>query len=56
MTVVAPDKPGLLASVTGVLCLHGLDLRSADVAGEDGVALEVFVVQPATEGGPTGRG
>ncbi len=47
VTVVAPDKPGLLASVTGVLCLHGLDLRSADVASEDGVALEVFVVDPA---------
>ena len=47
VTVVAPDKPGLLASVTGVLCLHGLDLRSADVAGEEGVALEVFVVEPA---------
>jgi [protein-PII] uridylyltransferase len=46
VTVVAPDKPGLLASVTGVLSLHGLDLRSADVAGEDGVALEVFTVQP----------
>jgi [protein-PII] uridylyltransferase len=47
VTVVAPDKPGLLSSVTGVLCLHGLDLRSADVAGEDGVALEVFAVEPA---------
>lgn len=47
VTVVAPDKPGLLASVTGVLCLQGLDLRSADVASEDGVALEVFVVYPA---------
>ncbi len=47
VTVVAPDRPGLLASVTGVLCLHGLDLRSADVASEDGVALEVFVVDPA---------
>jgi [protein-PII] uridylyltransferase len=46
VTVVAPDKPGLLASVTGVMSLHGLDLRSADVAGEDGVALEVFTVQP----------
>ncbi len=47
VTVVAPDRPGLLASVTGVLCLHGLDVRSADVASEDGVALEVFVVDPA---------
>jgi [protein-PII] uridylyltransferase len=47
VTVVAPDKPGLLASVTGVFCIHGLDVRSADVASEDGVALEVFVVDPA---------
>jgi [protein-PII] uridylyltransferase len=47
VTVVAPDKPGLLASVSGVLSLYGLDLRSADVAAEDGVALEVFTVQPA---------
>jgi [protein-PII] uridylyltransferase len=46
VTIVAPDRPGLLASVTGVLSLHGLDVRSADVAGEDGVALEVFTVQP----------
>jgi [protein-PII] uridylyltransferase len=46
VTIVAPDKPGLLAAVTGVLSLHGLDVRSADVAGEDGVALEVFAVQP----------
>jgi [protein-PII] uridylyltransferase len=47
VTVVARDRPGLLASVSGVLCLHDLDLRSADIAGEDGVALEVFVVEPA---------
>ena len=47
VTVVAPDEPGLLATVTGVLCLHGLNVRSADVAGEEGVALEVFVVDPA---------
>jgi [protein-PII] uridylyltransferase len=47
VTVVARDRAGLLASVTGVLCLYDLDLRSADIAGEDGVALEVFVVEPA---------
>jgi [protein-PII] uridylyltransferase len=47
VTVVARDHPGLLASVTGVLCLHDLDLRSADIAGEDDVALEVFTVEPA---------
>ena len=47
LTVLAPDNPGLLASVTGVLSLHGLDIRSADVAVEDRVALDVFVVEPA---------
>ncbi|MFZ0667212.1 MAG: [protein-PII] uridylyltransferase, partial [Acidimicrobiales bacterium] len=46
VTVVAKDRPGLLASVTGVLCLHGLDLRSADVTASDDVALETFVVEP----------
>ena len=41
----APDRPGLLASVAGVLALHGLDVRSADVGGEGGVATEVFTVE-----------
>ncbi|HEX4081342.1 MAG TPA: HD domain-containing protein, partial [Acidimicrobiales bacterium] len=31
VVVAAPDRPGLLASVAGVLALHGLDVRSADV-------------------------
>jgi [protein-PII] uridylyltransferase len=47
VTVVAPDRSGLLAEVTGVLALHGLNVRSAAVAGEDGVAVEVFTVEPA---------
>jgi [protein-PII] uridylyltransferase len=47
VTVVAPDRPGLLAEVTGVLALHGLNVRSANVAGEDGVAVEIFTVKPA---------
>ena len=47
VTVVAPDRPGLLAEVTGVLALHGLNVRSAVVAGEDGVAIELFVTEPA---------
>ena len=47
VTVVAADRPGLLATVTGVLALRGLDVRSADIAGEDGFAVEVFVVEPA---------
>ena len=39
VTVVAPDRSGLLAEVTGVLALHGLDVRSAVVAGEDGIGV-----------------
>ena len=40
-------RPGLLAEVTGVLALHGLNVRTANVAGEDGVAVEIFTVEPA---------
>ncbi len=47
LTVVARDRPGLLAAVTGVLALRGLDVRSADVAGEGEFAVEIFVVEPS---------
>lgn len=51
VTVIAPDRPGLLANVAGVLSLHGLDVSSADVISLDSVgpepmALEVFTVHP----------
>jgi [protein-PII] uridylyltransferase len=46
VTVVARDRPGLLAAVTGVLALQGLDVRSADAAGERGFAVDVFTVEP----------
>jgi len=45
VTVAATDRPGLLASVAGILALHGLDVRSADATSGDGVAVEVFTVQ-----------
>jgi [protein-PII] uridylyltransferase len=45
--VVAADRSGLLAEVTGVLALHGLNVRSAVVAGESGVAVEIFTVEPS---------
>lgn len=45
--VAAPDRRGLLASVAGVLALHGLDVRSADAFGADGVAVEEFSVEAA---------
>jgi [protein-PII] uridylyltransferase len=47
VTVVARDRPGLLATVTGVLALRGLDVRSANVAGEGDFAVETFVVEPS---------
>jgi [protein-PII] uridylyltransferase len=48
VTVVAPDRPGLMAAVAGTLTLHGLDVRSA-VAGSDeaGMAVEVLEVEPS---------
>ncbi len=41
VTVVAPDRPGLLSALTGVLALHRLDVRSASVCsrGTTGVAV-----------------
>ena len=47
VTVVARDRPGLLSAVAGVFALRGLDVRSADISGEDGFAVETFVVEPA---------
>jgi [protein-PII] uridylyltransferase len=47
VTVVAPDRSGLLAEVTGALAMHGLNVRSAVVAGEDGVAVDIFTVEPS---------
>ena len=45
VTVAALDRPGVLASVAGVLAVHGLDVRSADARTDDGVAVEVFTVE-----------
>jgi [protein-PII] uridylyltransferase len=45
VVVAALDRRGLLASVAGTLALHGLDVRSADATGENGVAAEVFTVE-----------
>ncbi len=43
VTVVAPDRPGILAAVTGVLALHGLDVHDAAAYTRvDGMALEAY--------------
>jgi len=42
-SVVAPDRQGLLATVAGVLALHGFDVRGASLYGAPGgMALEVY--------------
>ena len=45
--VAAPDRPGLFSSVAGALALNGMDVRAANVSGEEGVAVEVFTVEVA---------
>jgi [protein-PII] uridylyltransferase len=46
--VVAPDRPGLFATVAGVLALRGIDVHGAEIyTRSDGIAIEVFRVRGA---------
>ena len=51
VTMIAPDEPGLLSKMAGVLALSGLQAHSASVATHAGHAVDTFVVMP-TFGGP----
>lgn len=42
VTVVAPDRVGLLAAAAGVLALHRLEVRGASVDTVDGAAVQVW--------------
>jgi len=46
VTVVAPDRPGLLSTVTGALALHRLDVRSASVFADGPTGVTVCRVAP----------
>ena len=46
VTVVAPDRPGLLWRAAGVLASHRLAVRSANATSVDGIAVSVFQVAP----------
>jgi [protein-PII] uridylyltransferase len=46
VTVVAPDRRGLLAAVSGVLALHRLSVRSATMRTEAGMAVDTWSVEP----------
>ncbi|OWY62129.1 hypothetical protein B7486_60080, partial [cyanobacterium TDX16] len=51
LTVVAPDRPGHLSRVAGVVALHGLDVLAASAHSEDGTALTVVQVAAAPDRG-----
>jgi [protein-PII] uridylyltransferase len=46
VTVVAPDRPGLLSVAAGVLALHRLDVRAASAFSRGPTAVSVFRVSP----------
>jgi [protein-PII] uridylyltransferase len=46
VTVVAPDRPGLLWRSAGVLAAHRLAVRSANATSVGGTAVTVFDVEP----------
>jgi [protein-PII] uridylyltransferase len=46
VTVVAPDRPGLLWRAAGVLASHRLAVRSANATSVNGTAVTVFDVEP----------
>ncbi|HYU58411.1 MAG TPA: ACT domain-containing protein, partial [Actinomycetota bacterium] len=51
LAVAALDRPGLLSKIAGALALSGLSILSAEVSTtDDGIALDVFVVEPAFHG------
>ena len=56
VSVVAPDRPGLLAGTAGALAAHGLTITAAAASAwpEVGVAVQRVVVEPAVAGLPVG--
>jgi len=53
LLVVARDRPGLLATMAGVLALRGVDVLAADAATrDDGTALDAFTVRTTGEASP----
>ena len=47
LVVISPDRPGLFCELTGLLCLHGLEVVAADLWSApgvgDGMAVDMFV-------------
>ncbi|MGH2760839.1 MAG: [protein-PII] uridylyltransferase [Actinomycetota bacterium] len=56
LIVVAPDRPGLFATVAGVLALRGIDVHDAEIyTRSDNVAIEIFRVRGANGAVPEDR-
>jgi [protein-PII] uridylyltransferase len=54
LTLVAADRPGLLALFTAALAASGIDILGAEVSSLDGgIALDTFVVREAGGGAPS---
>jgi len=56
LVVVSPDRPGLFYELTGVLCLHGLEVVAADLWSapgvNEGMAVDTFVFHHLGGGEP----
>ena len=56
LVVVSPDRPGLFCDLTGVLCLHGLEVVAADLWSApgigEGMAVDTFVFHRIGGGDP----
>jgi len=52
VTVVAPDRVGLFATIAGVLALNRLSVRSAQVRTESEMAVDVWTVVPERDHEP----
>ncbi len=51
LAIIAADRPGLLARMAGSIAMAGLSILSAQAfTTEDGVAIDLFVVEPAFHG------
>jgi [protein-PII] uridylyltransferase len=57
VTVVAPDRPGLLAAIVGVMALRGQSVQSAVATTDrDGTAVDTFTIRPAFDREPDWSG
>lgn len=54
IAVAAPDQPRLLATITAVLTLAGVNIRSADLYAESDIVIDRFFCVPGPRGWPDG--